>query len=104
VVRHDESGSRRAVPCKQLGETVELLPARGTDEPGAIDPEVVGGLAGDRGEFYGGDEDDRRPVRVRFVWTRLSLDAARGEQALSDSGPWETNRVTELTRVTPRKA
>jgi len=66
---------------------------------GAIDPPVVGGFAGDRGEFYGEDEDGGRPVKVRFVWTRLGPDAARWEQAFSfDGGPWETNWVMELTR------
>jgi hypothetical protein len=66
---------------------------------GAIDPPVVGGFAGDRGEFYGEDRDGDRPVKVRFVWTRLGADAARWEQAFSyDGGPWETNWVMEFTR------
>jgi hypothetical protein len=69
---------------------------------GAMDPPVVGGFAGDRGEFYGEDDDDGRPVRVRFVWTRLTPDAARWEQAFSYGGPWETNWVMEFTRATPR--
>jgi hypothetical protein len=69
---------------------------------GAMDPPVTGGFAGDRGEFYGEDDDDGRPVRVRFVWTRRSPDTARWEQAFSyDGGPWETNWVMEFTRVTP---
>jgi hypothetical protein len=70
-----------------------------------MDPPVVGGFAGDRGEFYGEDEDEGRPVRVRFVWTRLSPDAARWEQAFSfGGGPWETNWVMEFTRETARPA
>lgn len=72
---------------------------------GAMDPPVVGGFAGDRGEFYGEDDDEGRPVRVRFVWTRLGPDAARWEQAFSyDGGPWETNWVMEFTRATRRSA
>jgi hypothetical protein len=63
---------------------------------GAMDPEV--------GEFYGEDHDDGRPVRVRFVWTRLSAGAARWEQAFSYGGPWETNWVMEFTPTTPRTA
>jgi len=67
---------------------------------GAMDPPVVGGFAGDRGEFYGEDLDDGRPVRVRFVWTRLGPDAARWEQAFSfGGGPWETNWLMEFTRA-----
>lgn len=67
---------------------------------GAMDPPVIGGFAGDRGEFYGEDLDEGRPVRVRFVWTRLGPDAARWEQAFSFAGgPWETNWVMEFTRA-----
>jgi hypothetical protein len=66
---------------------------------GAMDPGVVGGFEGDRGEFYGEDEDDGKPVKVRFLWTRLGTDAARWEQSFSyNDGPWEPNWVMEFTR------
>jgi hypothetical protein len=42
---------------------------------GALDPGVVGGFTGDRGEFYGEDEHDGRP--------------------------WETNWIMELMRAAP---
>ncbi len=74
---------------------------------GHVQPPVHGGWNGDRGEFRGDDEDDGRPVRVRFLWERLGPDAARWSQdfALIDrdgaaDGPWETNWVMELRRVT----
>jgi hypothetical protein len=38
---------------------------------------VVDGFAGDRGEFYGQDMDEGRPVWARFLWDRLGPDAAR---------------------------
>ena len=61
---------------------------------------VHGGWSGDRGEFYGDDDDDGRPVHVRFVWQRLGPDRARWEQAFAlDGGAWETNWVIELERV-----
>jgi len=67
---------------------------------GKLLPPVVGGFAGDRGEFYGEDQDEGRPVRVRFIWTRLGPDAARWEQAFaSDGQAWETNWIMELKRV-----
>jgi hypothetical protein len=69
---------------------------------GALFPPVVGGFAGDRGEFYGDDEDGGRPVKVRYVWTRLGKDAARWEQAFAPDGRnWETNWVMDLTRARP---
>jgi hypothetical protein len=66
---------------------------------GTLFPPVAGGFAGDRGEFYGDDEDGGRPVKVRYVWTRQGKDAARWEQAFSlDGRKWETNWVMDLTR------
>jgi quinol monooxygenase YgiN len=71
-----------------------------SSKTGAIDPGVVGGFEGDRGEFYGEDTDDGKPVKVRFIWTRLGRDAARWEQSFSYSdGPWEINWIMEFTRA-----
>ena len=67
---------------------------------GQLFPPVFGGFAGERGEFFGDDEDAGRAVKVRFVWTRLGPDAAHWEQAFSlDTGAWETNWVMEMRRV-----
>ena len=67
---------------------------------GRLFPPVHGGFDGDRGEFFGDDEDDGRPVKVRFVWTRLGPDAARWEQAFSTDGrTWEVNWVMEMHRA-----
>lgn len=66
---------------------------------GAMDPPVVGGFHGDRGEFYGIDRDAGQRVAVRFLWTRLGPDAARWEQAFSyGGGAWETNWVMTFQR------
>ena len=67
---------------------------------GTLFPPVHGGFAGERGEFYGTDTDDGRPVDVRFIWTRLGRDAARWEQAFSVPGQeWETNWVMQFSRA-----
>jgi hypothetical protein len=67
---------------------------------GELFPPVVGGFTGDRGEFYGDDTDEGRPVKVQFLWTRLGPDAARWQQAFSlDGKQWETNWIVEHTRV-----
>jgi hypothetical protein len=69
---------------------------------GEIDSPVVGGFAGDRGEFYGEDVAGGQPVKVRFVWTRLGADRARWEQAFCHDGQrWEINWVMEFTRRRP---
>ena len=72
---------------------------------GRVQPPVHGGWKGDRGEFSGDDEDDGRPVRVRFLWERLGPDAARWSQDFAlmgrdgaADGAWETNWVMDLRR------
>jgi hypothetical protein len=67
---------------------------------GAMYPPVVGGFAGDTGDFFGPDTDDGRPVLVRFHWTRFSPDHLKWEQSFSyDGRSWETNWINELQRV-----
>lgn len=68
---------------------------------GRLDPvPVVGGFDGDGGEFYAEDQDDGRPVKVRYTWRKLDHDHARWEQAFSyDNRTWETNWTAEFTRA-----
>jgi len=67
---------------------------------GELNPPVIGGFSGDRGEFYGDDTDDGRPIKARFLWTRQGPNAARWEQAFSvDGKQWETNWIMDHTRA-----
>ncbi|MEP7297957.1 MAG: NIPSNAP family protein [Burkholderiales bacterium] len=67
---------------------------------GRLEPPVQGGFSGDRGEFSGDDDDEGRPVKVRFLWERLGPDAARWSQAFSlDGHVWETNWIMEMQRA-----
>jgi hypothetical protein len=67
---------------------------------GKLFPPVVGGFSGSRGEFFGDDTDDGKPVKVRFRWSRFGSDKARWEQAFSlDGKAWETNWICDHTRV-----
>jgi hypothetical protein len=68
---------------------------------GILQSPVVGGFSGARGEFFGDDVDDGRPVRVRYLWLRLDEGRARWEQAfaLGAGATWETNWIMELRRV-----
>jgi hypothetical protein len=69
---------------------------------GTLGTPVVGGFDGDRGEFYGEDEDGGRPVKVRYAWTKLDHDHARWEQAFSyDGRTWEINWTADFTRADP---
>lgn len=67
---------------------------------GRLDPPVVGGFDGNRGEFYGEDTDGGRPVKVRYTWTKLDADHARWEQTFRyDDGTVETNWTADFTRA-----
>ena len=67
---------------------------------GVLFPPIVGGFTRNRGEFYGDDTDEGRPVKVRVVWTRPNADTAIWEQAFSlDGQRWETNWTSEHHRA-----
>ncbi|HZZ34694.1 MAG TPA: hypothetical protein VFE03_03150 [Caulobacteraceae bacterium] len=68
---------------------------------GVLTPPVQGGFMGDRGEFYGEDLDDGRPVQVRFLWLKHAVHGGpRWEQAFSlDGHAWQTNWIMDLSRA-----
>ncbi|HVP32779.1 MAG TPA: hypothetical protein VMT09_03945 [Steroidobacteraceae bacterium] len=72
---------------------------------GQLDPvPVVGGFDGNRGEFYAADQENGRPIKVRYLWTKLDHDHARWEQAFSfDNQTWETNWAADFTRADSSK-
>jgi hypothetical protein len=57
--------------------------------------------SGQRGEFYADETLNGRPIRVRFVISRIGADAWRFEQAFSPDGglTWEVNWIAIDTRV-----
>jgi hypothetical protein len=67
---------------------------------GLLQPPVIGGFANGRGDFYGNDTDDGQPIRVHYLWSAITPQSARWQQAFSlDGESWETNWIMELTRA-----
>jgi hypothetical protein len=68
---------------------------------GLLSPPLTGRFANGRGEFYGPDTLNGRPIRVRFVISRITTNSCRFEQAFSedDGKTWEVNWVAVDTRV-----
>lgn len=62
---------------------------------GLLTPAVYGAFRDGVGEFYGDDQLDGRPIKVRFLVFRQGPDKARFEQAFSADGgtTWETNWI-----------
>lgn len=67
----------------------------------ALQPPVIGKFANGVGEFYGDDQHESTPVLARFIWSDITADSARWEQAFStDRGEtWEVNWIMTFTRI-----
>ena len=68
---------------------------------GPLDPPVVGTFHDGVGTFLADDTFNGRPIRVRFVWSRIAPTSCHWEQAFStDRGAtWETNLVMDFKRT-----
>jgi hypothetical protein len=66
-----------------------------------IEPPVRGGFANGVGIFQGEDTLRGQPIIVRFMWSEITANSARWEQAFSpDAGAtWEVNWVMHFTRA-----
>jgi hypothetical protein len=73
----------------------------GRSPQGPLDPPVRGGFHEGVGTFYADDVFEGKPVRVRFVWSHITTNACRWEQAFSPDGgqTWEVNWTMEFVRV-----
>ena len=67
---------------------------------GTLEPPVYGRFTNGRGEFGGDEMFGGKPIRVRFLWTRLDTASPRWEQAFSTDGgkAWEANWVMDFER------
>jgi hypothetical protein len=66
---------------------------------------VVGQFSNGRGEFYNQQIYQGRAVYARFIWSDITTNTPHFEQAFSVDGgkTWETNWVTDQTKVKPKK-
>jgi len=68
---------------------------------GSLSVPTIGGVKNGRGEFYDQEEFNGRMILVRNVWSEITADSCRFEQAFSDDGGknWEVNWIAVDTRV-----
>jgi hypothetical protein len=66
-----------------------------------MDPPVKGGFHNGVGTFYADDTENGKPIRIRFIWSKITPTSCHWEQAYSPDGgkTWETNWVQDLKRV-----
>lgn len=69
-----------------------------TNHP-VITEQVVGVFKDGVGEFYGEELFAGKPVKLRFIWSEITAQSARWEQAYFDEAreAWETNWIMEFT-------
>jgi hypothetical protein len=67
---------------------------------GKLFPPVFGRFKDGRGEFFGDDTHAGQPVLARFIWSGITGNSARWEQAFSVDGgeTWLDNWIMECTR------
>jgi hypothetical protein len=68
---------------------------------GTLDKPMVGEFKDGRGEFYNLETFQGRSIYVRFIWSGITPEACRWEQAFSADGgqTWETNWIMTFTRT-----
>jgi hypothetical protein len=68
---------------------------------GTLSVPTVGEFRNGRGEFYDQEVFEGRTILVRNVWSEITEDSCRFEQAFSDDGgkTWEVNWIAVDTRV-----
>ena len=68
---------------------------------GELDVPMIGKFVNGRGVFYAQEPHEGTTIFSRFIWTEISENACRWEQAISSDGgtTWETNWTGDFTRV-----
>jgi hypothetical protein len=69
--------------------------------PASLGEPVRGGFRDGVGVFNGDDELNGRSIKVRFMWSEITANSARWEQAFSpdDGATWEVNWTMHFTRA-----
>jgi hypothetical protein len=64
---------------------------------------LIGGFKDGRGEFYDQEFYEGKSIYSRFIWWEITPNSAHFEQSFSTDGgkTWETNWITDQTRVKP---
>lgn len=72
-----------------------------SNRDGVLEPPVIGAFKDGVGTFFGRDQHKGTPVLARFIWSDITPNTARWQQAFStDEGKsWETNWIMHMTRL-----
>jgi hypothetical protein len=99
---HTKTGLVHAIALRLFNpESKEWSIYWSTDKTGTLDIPVIGGFRDGRGEFYSQEIFEGRHIYSRFIWSDITANSARWEQAFSEDGgkTWETNWMMEFERA-----
>jgi hypothetical protein len=73
----------------------------GRDPHHRLDPPMVGSFSAGIGTFYADEIFNERPIRVRYLWSDITANSCRWQQAFSPDGgqTWETNWIMDFERA-----
>jgi hypothetical protein len=68
---------------------------------GILEQPMIGGFSNGTGEFFDQEMFEGKSIFVRYVWSDITRNSCRWEQAFSDDGgaTWETNWIMEFARI-----
>lgn len=101
-ILHMQTGPVHAISLRVFNpESKEWSIYWSTDQTGILDVPMVGGFKAGLGEFYSQELFEGRHIYNRFIWSKITTNSCRWEQAFSEDGgkTWETNWIMELERV-----
>ncbi|MGH9530602.1 MAG: hypothetical protein ACRD2S_11875 [Terriglobales bacterium] len=99
------TGTYRAVTLRSFDTSTKSWSIWWLDSrhPHQLDPPVVGEFRNGRGTFFAKDTFEGRSIVVRYIWSAVTANSAKWQQAFSDDGgkTWETNWIMEFHRLGP---
>lgn len=102
-VMHFPSGPVRGIGLRTFDPAARQWSSWWLDgrTPTVFAPPLRGAFADGVGTFLGEDGLERRSIRTRVVWSQITANSARWEQAASADGgtTWEVNWVSTFERV-----
>jgi hypothetical protein len=102
VTMERESGVLRGFTLRLFDPTSQEWSIYWASDLGSIlGAPMVGKFEDGIGEFYDFEVFADKHIFSRFIWTVITADACRWEQAFSDDGgkTWETNWIADFTRM-----
>lgn len=72
-----------------------------TSKTGTLEKPMIGEFKNGVGEFYDEEMFEGRSIYARFVWSEITENSCRWEQAFSADGgkTWETNWIVQFERI-----